>query len=77
MKAGRAWIGIYQKMHIKNLRGQWGPIKKKLDSFTLETSRNHLIRNFMRNGRVRVKFLSHETSILRPKIFSSYRSQKK
>ena len=27
---------------------------KKLDSFTLETSKNHLIRNFLRNGRVRV-----------------------
>ena len=28
---------------------------KKLDSFTLETSKNHLIRNFLRNGCVRVK----------------------
>ena len=28
---------------------------KKLDPFTLETSKNHLIRNFLRNGRVRVK----------------------
>ena len=28
---------------------------KKLDSFTLETSKNHLIRNFLRNGRLRVK----------------------
>ena len=28
----------------------------KLDSFTLETSENHLNRNFLRNGRVRVKF---------------------
>ena len=27
---------------------------KKLDSFTLETSKNHLIRNFLRNGRLRV-----------------------
>ena len=27
---------------------------KKLDSFTLETSKNHLIRNFLRNGCVRV-----------------------
>ena len=26
---------------------------KKLDSFTLETSKNHLIRNFLRNGRLR------------------------
>ena len=30
---------------------------KKLDSFTLETSKNHLTRNFVRNGRVRVKYL--------------------
>ena len=28
---------------------------KKLDSFTLETSKNHLIRSFLRNGRLRVK----------------------
>ena len=28
---------------------------KKLDSLTLETSKNNLIRNFLRNGRVRVK----------------------
>ena len=27
---------------------------KKRDSFTLETSKNHLIRNFLRNGRERV-----------------------
>ena len=30
----------------------------KLDSFTLETLKNHLIRNFLRNGRVRVKNLN-------------------
>ena len=55
MKSGRAKIGIFQKMRIKNLRGgQWGPIKK-IDSFTLETSENHLIRNFLRNERLRVK----------------------
>ena len=41
-------------MRIKNLEGHWGPIKK-LDSFTFETSKNHLIRNFLRNGRLRVK----------------------
>ena len=29
-------------------------LKKKLDSFTLETSKNYLIHNFLRNGRVRV-----------------------
>ena len=31
---------------------------KKLDCFSLETSNNHLIRNFLRNGRLRVKFES-------------------
>ena len=30
---------------------------KKLDSFILETSKNHLIRNILRNGRLRVKWL--------------------
>ena len=29
---------------------------KKLDSFTLETSKNHLIRNFSRKGRLRVNY---------------------
>ena len=37
----------------------WGGVSdirlKKLDSVTLETSKNHLIRNFMRNERVRVE----------------------
>ena len=33
---------------------QWDPLKK-LDSLTLEMSKNHLIHNFLRNGRLRVK----------------------
>ena len=28
---------------------------KKIDSFSLAASKNHLIRNFFRNGRLRVK----------------------
>ena len=28
----------------------------KLDSFTLETSKNHLIRNFLHNGSLKVNF---------------------
>ena len=40
-------------MRVKNLRSDL----KKLDSFTLETLKNHLIRNFLRNGRLRVKDL--------------------
>ena len=49
---------------------------KKLDSFTLETSKNHLIRNFLRNGRGRVnvtvsveKFFSIFTNIFDNKNF--------
>ena len=33
---------------------------EKLDSFTSEASKNHLIRNFLRNGRLRVKFVKFE-----------------
>ena len=33
---------------------------KKLDSFALEMSKNHLIRNFLRNRRLRVKLLRAE-----------------
>ena len=55
MKAGIAKIDIFQKMRIKNLRGvSEVRFKKKLDSFTLEMSKNHLIRTFLRNGRLRV-----------------------
>ena len=56
MKAGRAWIGIFEKMLIKNMQGVSEVRFKKLDSFTLETSKNHLIRKFLRNGRVRVNY---------------------
>ena len=42
-------------MRIKNLRGvSEVRFKKKLDTFTLETSKKHHIRNFLRNGRLRV-----------------------
>ena len=43
-------------MRIKNLRRVSEVRFKKLDTFTLETSKNHLIRNFLRNGRVRIKW---------------------
>ena len=39
----------------KNLRGAVRSDFKKLDSFTLETSKNPLIHSFLRNGRPRVK----------------------
>ena len=48
--------------HQKSDGGQWGPILKKLDSFTLETSKNHLIRSFLRKGRLRVKIRYNDTS---------------
>ena len=60
MKAGRALIGIFQKMRIQNLRGSVRSDLKKIDPFTLETSKNHLIRNFIRDGRVRDKGSNHD-----------------
>ena len=50
MKAGRAQIDIFQKIRIKNLKGVSEVRFKKLDSFTLETLKNHLIRNFCATG---------------------------
>ena len=60
MKAGRAKIGTFQKMRIKNLSEEVSEVrfKKKLDSITLETSKNQLIHNFLRNGRVRLNFIN-------------------
>ena len=49
MKAGRAHIRISQKMRLKNLRGSVRSDLKKLDLFTFETLKKHLIRNFLRN----------------------------
>ena len=54
MKSERAQIVIFQKMRIKNLRGSVRSDLTKLDSFTLKTSKNHVIRNFLRHGRVKV-----------------------
>ena len=42
-------------MSNKNLRGVSEVRLKKLDSFTFGTSKNHLIRIFLRNGRLRLK----------------------
>ena len=55
MKSGRALIGTFETMRIKNRMGVSDVRFKKLDSLTLEKSKNHLIRNFLRNGRLRVK----------------------
>ena len=56
MKAEMAWIVIFQNMRIKIEGEGVSEVRfKKIDSFTFDTSKNHLIRNFLRNGRVRVK----------------------
>ena len=41
--------------HQKSEQGSVRSDLKKLDPSTLETSKNHLIHNFLRNGRLRVK----------------------
>ena len=73
MKAERAVIGIYQKMCLKNLRSLVRSDLKKLDSFTLKTSKNHLISNFLRNDRVRVKrFLFYRTPESYIQLYKNY-----
>ena len=42
---------------------------KKLDSFTLDMSKNYLIRNFLRNGRLRVKKIEEMSTIICLLIF--------
>ena len=44
-------------MRIKNLIGVSEVRLKKLDSITLEMSKNHLIRTFLRNGHLRVNII--------------------
>ena len=39
-------MSIFYKMHIQSLRGTVKSDLKKLDFFTLETSKNHIIHNF-------------------------------
>ena len=48
---------------------------KKLDSFTLETSKNHLIRNFLRNGRVMVNDQKINLVLLRDFLNSEINKQ--
>ena len=58
MKAGRVFFFNWyfpKDAHQKSERGSVRSDLEKLYSFTLETSKNHLIRNILRNGRVRVK----------------------
>ena len=54
MKSGRAKIGIFQKMRIKNLRGSEVRFKKTR-LLHLGNVEKPLIRNFLRNERMRVK----------------------
>ena len=37
---------------------------KNLDSFTFETSKNHLIRNLLHNGRVRVNSIAENSELI-------------
>ena len=73
MKSGRAKIAIFQKMRIKNLMGSVRSDLKKLDSFTLKTSKNHLIRSFLRNGRVWVKLPPNWVTLARSRVFNLVR----
>ena len=52
MKSWRAKICIFQK---SDGGGSVRSDLQQLDSFTLETSKDQLIRNFLRNGRLKVK----------------------
>ena len=47
--------------------GQWDPIKKTR-LLHLETSKNHLIRNFLRNGHLRVKSILYFFRIAKPRL---------
>ena len=58
-------------MRIKNFRSVRSDLKK-LDSFTLETSKNPLIRTFLRNGRLRVNWRISYWLILRLRNSSIY-----
>ena len=56
-----SWKGLNwcfpKDAHKKSEEGSVKSDLKKLDYFTLETSKNHLIRNFLRNGRLRVNVI--------------------
>ena len=60
MKARRPKIGIFQKMRLKNLRGVSEVWLKKSRLLHLGNVENHVNRNFLRNRRLRVKFLFEE-----------------
>ena len=55
IKAERAPISIFQKMRIKNLRGVSEVRFEKTRLLHLGNVENHLIRNFLLNGRLRVE----------------------
>ena len=68
---------VFSKRRASKIWGVSEVRFKKLDSFTLETSKNHLIRNFLRNGRLRVKgvlaFMGEEYPFPAPNNFFSFR----
>ena len=57
-------------MHINKVSKVSEARLKKLDSFTFETSKNHFIRNFLRNGRVMRRFFDDITLIYESPILS-------
>ena len=75
IKSERAEIGIQQKMRIKNLRGSVRSDLKKLDSFTLEKFKNHLIHNFLRNERLRVNKWNCSYKILKVNSSQNQKNQ--
>ena len=64
-------------MRIKNLRGVSDSDLEKLDSLTLETSKNHLIRSFLRNERLRVKLIIKKSKRDQMIVIGSIDSNKK
>ena len=58
-------------MRIKNQRGVSEVRLKKIDSFTLEMSKYHLIRNFLRNGRLRVNLLLNHLCVTFESVIES------
>ena len=57
MRKGLNWY-LTKDAHQKS---EGGSVRsgKKIDSFTLETSKNHLVRNFLRKGRLSPAARSH------------------
>ena len=64
MKSGRSKIDIFQKMRIKILRGVSDVRFKKTRLLHYGNVETHLIRSFLRNGRLRLKIKYDEILVL-------------